>query len=128
MGYRTVFGFGIIASGFVGALGLSAPVATAELPPGITCVQTHCRNDTDDNYVVRGTVTCHEPHTVDPTRPVEFMVTVHNNGRPSPSWCNTERQGANGHHYSVPSNNYTLYADGAVVHNAPLVQSGSGGW
>ena len=127
MGYRSVFGFGIVA-GFVGAVGLSAPAATAELPPGLTCVQTYCSNDTDDNYVVRGTVTCHEPFTVDPTRPVEFMVTVHNDGSPSPSWCTTGRQEANGLQHSIPSNNYTLYADSAVVHNEPLVQPGSVGW
>ncbi|WP_156959610.1 hypothetical protein [Nocardia sp. BMG51109] len=125
MGYRSVFGFGILAAGFIGAAGVSAPVATAELPPGFSCDGNRCTNDTDDQYLVNGTVFCHETNTI---APVQFLVSAHGYGRPVVPCYTRTMEGPDGIPRTAPSNNYSqLHVDSAVVHNGPWVNSGSAG-
>ncbi|MEU1983412.1 hypothetical protein [Nocardia sp. NPDC019395] len=126
MGYRSAFGFGILAAGFVVAAGVSAPVATAaDLPPGISCDAYKCTNDTADQHLVRGTVFCDETDTIEP---VQFLLSAHDDGRPLFP-CNTVAgYSPDGTPHTGHSNNYSmLHVDSAVVHNGPWVNTGSAG-
>lgn len=80
MGYRSAFGFGILAAGFFCATVVSAPAAMAELPPGLICDTDSCTNNTDVQYVVQGTVLCHGIGTRESD---VFVVRPHSAGSPS---------------------------------------------